>query len=109
MAWPPTLQDLKDDLGIAEADTRDDVTLGRQLAAAVAYVTRVKADEYGLFETNADTELGAVRLAGRFYTRRRSPDGIVAMGELGTATVPALDSDIEKLLEIGRWGGSIIV
>lgn len=107
MAWPPTLQDLKDDLGIN--DPRDDATLQRQLDAAIAYVTRVKGDEYGLFDTNADTELGTVRLAGRFYTRRRSPDGIVAMGELGTATVPALDSDIEKLLEIGRFGGSVIV
>lgn len=105
MAWPPTLQDLKDDLAIT--DTRDDASLQRQLDAAIAYVGRAKGD--ALLNADADTELGTLRLAGRWFTRRRSPDGLVTAGELGTSIIPGFDSDIEKLLEIGRYGGSVVV
>ena len=50
----------------------------------------------------SDFELGTIRLAGRWFTRRRSPDGLVSMAELGGARVPSFDPDIERLLRIGR-------
>lgn len=116
MAWPPTLDQLKVDLQIT--DDRDDESLAVQLAAAVAFVERVHADRFefdpvygttGLPDPGAEKELGALRLAGRWYSRRRSPDGLVALGDLGTSNIPNFDSDIERLLEIGRYGGSLIV
>lgn len=109
--WPPDVRALKDDLGIAPEDTRDDERLRAQLAAAVAYVEQVHAGRYdfagdassGLPAPDADMRLGVVRLAARWHTRRRSPDGLVVAGELGSFRVPALDADIERLLRIGRF------
>jgi hypothetical protein len=43
-----------------------------------------------------------LRLAGRWHTRRRSPDGLVAMAEMGAARVTSFDPDIDRLLRIGR-------
>ena len=104
--WPPDLPGHKAPLGVNDA--RDNTALQQALTAAVAYVTRAKGDR-GFFDANADTVLGTLMLASRLKSRSRSPDGVITMGELGTSTVPAYDADIEKLLEIGRWGGSVIV
>ena len=101
MAWPPTLAELKSDMGID--DDRDDVVLQRELDAAVAYVVAEKTDLDGWFEPTDVIALGALRQVGRWHTRRRSPDGVVAMGEMGTGRVPTFDVDIEKLLGIGRF------
>lgn len=111
MAWPPTLEALKSDAKIKEADTRDDEALQVQLDAAVAWYERVKAGVYqfapdpesALPVPGADQELGIIRLAHRWHTRRRSPDMLVAAGELGTGRVPSFDPDIERLLRIGRF------
>jgi hypothetical protein len=43
-----------------------------------------------------------VRLASRWHTRRRSPDALIEMGELGASRVPSFDPDIDRLLRIGR-------
>lgn len=114
MSWPPTLADLKLDLKIDEGDTRDDEVLVRQLAAAVAFVQRVRPgfnyDSDALSDLpapTADLELGTVRLAGRWFTRRRSPDALVAMGDLGSARIPSFDPDIERLLGIGKYRGPV--
>lgn len=116
MSWPPTLESLKTDLDIA--DTRDDVVLASQLAAAVAFVERTHKGRYefdpvygttGLPNPGAEMELGTLRLAGRWWARRRSPDGLVALGELGTTNIPGFDSDLERMLEMGRYAGSLIV
>jgi hypothetical protein len=116
LSWPPTLLELKDDLGIAETDTRDDARLETVLAAAIAYVERVKKGQLNftgellseLPTPTSDHELGTIRMAGRWHTRRRSPDGLIDRGELGAARIPNFDSDIEQLLEIGRYGGSVV-
>jgi len=111
MAWPPTLDDLKSDLNID--DTRDDVQLTTVLNAAVSFVERVRPDlDYaevpeGEAPTN-DVILGTIRLAGRWHTRRRSPDGLVNMAELGASRVPGIDPDIERLLSIGRYVKPVI-
>lgn len=112
--WPPTLDVLKDDLKIDLTDTRDDTVLQRQLDAAVSFIERVRPEfNYAadpLVDLPAPTDdlvLGTVRLAGRWYTRRRSPDALVAMGELGSTRVPSFDPDIERLLGIGKYRGPV--
>jgi hypothetical protein len=108
MAWPPVLPDLKADIDID--DTADDVLLQLQLDAAVTFVERFHDGRFNfdadplvdLPAPGADLELGTIRLAGRWHTRRRSPDGLVSMAELGSGRVPSFDPDIDRLLRIGR-------
>lgn len=109
-AWV-TLAELKADLGVD--DDRDDVVLARQLAAAVTFVRRMRPgfdyDQTGVGPAvPEDVALGTVRLAGRWYTRRRSPDALISMAELGATRVPSFDPDIERLLKIGRYRRSVI-
>lgn len=117
MTWPPTLEALKRDLGSTYDIVGDpaDGQLQQVLDAAVAFVESVRPEfNYAtdplseLPEPTADLELGTLRLAGRWHTRRRSPDGLVAMAELGSARIPSFDPDIEKLLRIGRWSKAVI-
>ncbi|HEY0638712.1 MAG TPA: hypothetical protein VGD67_13765 [Pseudonocardiaceae bacterium] len=114
--WPPALSELKTDLDTSAAgdDTRDDVALQVVLDAAVEFVQRVRpsfnydADPLSeLPDPPADLRLGTLRLASRWHTRRRSPDALVAMAELGAARVPSFDPDIERLLGIGRYRGPV--
>lgn len=117
--WPPDITRLKRDLNIT--DGRDDVVLAEQLAAAVGFVERYHAGRYefdpfviavgssALPAPGPEMELGVLRLAGRWYSRRRSPDGVIAMGDQGTQNIPGFDSDLERMLEMGRYGGSVIV
>lgn len=114
MAWPPTRDALKEDLGIT--DTRDDDRLDTVLAAAIAFAERVHAGALDFTDDpdsplpgpSSDIELGTIRLAGRWHIRRRSPDGLVQMGDLGTARVTSYDTDIDRLLRIGRYRASVI-
>ncbi|HEX7038677.1 MAG TPA: head-tail connector protein [Trueperaceae bacterium] len=109
MAWPPTLDQLKRDMKIE--DDRDDERLQQCLDAAVAYVERVRKGDFNfttdpeseLPEPTADLILGTLRLAGRWHIRRRSPDALVDMGELGLSRIATTDPDIERLLRIGRF------
>lgn len=111
-----TLTGLKVDLGVTEDDSRDDEQLAQQLGAAAAFVERVHAGRFAFGLPNEaldlpvpdeDMVLGTLRLAGRWYTRRRSPDGLVAMAELGAARVPSVDPDIDRMLRIGRYRGPV--
>lgn len=115
MTWPPVLADLKEDLKIEADDTRDDDRLTVCLDAAIAFVVRVRptynydADPTSdLDDPTEDLFLGTVRLAGRWHTRRRSPDGLIQMAELGASRVPSFDPDIERLLSIGRFAKWVI-
>ena len=115
MAWPPTLAEIKSDLDIAADDTRDDERLNRMLAAAVAFVERVRprfnyaADEASTLPVpTPDLVLGTIRLAGRWHTRRRSPDGLIQMAELGASRVPSGDPDIDRMLRIGRHARPVV-
>lgn len=115
MSWPPVLSDLKSDLKIEETDTRDDERLQLVLDASVAFVTRARSSfnyesdplsDYP--DPTGDLFLGTIRLAGRWHTRRRSPDGLIQMAELGASRVPSFDPDIERLLGIGRFAKSVV-
>lgn len=114
MAWPPYLSDLKDDLGAA--DDRDDVALAQVLAVATAFVEQVRGGEFNFAADEDSTlpypspqlQLGTLRLAGRWFNRRRSPDGLIDMGELGATRVPSVDPDIERMLGIGRFRAPMV-
>jgi hypothetical protein len=114
IVWPPGLADLKRDLKIETDDTRDDERLTDVLAAAVTKVIELRGATVNftgqpstLPSPGADLALGAVRLAARWHARRRSPDGLIDAGEMGTARVSSYDSDIERLLKIGRYAGPV--
>lgn len=108
MAWPPQLEELKADMGVA--DTRDDAQLRQVLDAAVLVVARLREGDFDfaddpdsdLPDPGADINLGTVRLAWRWHVRRRSPDALVSLADFGSTRVPAFDPDIEMLLGVGR-------
>lgn len=109
--WPPVLNDLKTDMKIDLTDTRDDTRLTQVLNASIAYVVRQRAGVYNfgaeplLPNPTDDLWLGTIRLAARWHVRRRSPDALVDLGELGSNRVPSVDPDIERLLGVGRYAG----
>lgn len=115
MTWPPTLADMKTDQKVDLGDTRDDVRFQTNLDAAVAFVERARprfnyrADplsKYG--PPTADLALGTIRLAARWNTRPRSPDGLVAMGDMGSSKITSFDPDIDRMLRIGRFAVAIV-
>ena len=109
-AWA-TLAGLKKDMKRAVDDTRDDDELTIQLDAAVAFVEGVHAELYDFTGAGSSTlppptpdrVLGTYRLAARWFARRKSPDAVIAMAELGAGRVPSFDPDIDRLLGIGRY------
>lgn len=115
MVWA-TLDELKSQMKIGTDDTRDDAALQLRLDAAVSFVERVrkgqfKFDDDPLNEAPAptpDLKLGTYMLAARWHTRRRSPDGLIAMAEMGAARVTSFDPDIDRLLRIGRHARAVV-
>lgn len=115
MPWPPQVEDLKADLNVERADTRDDAELQTVLDAAVALVERERVGDLNfagatsgadalLPAPGADVVKGTLRLAVRWWNRRRSPDGLIdSGGEFGSSRVPRFDSDIERMLAIGPY------
>lgn len=112
--WPPDLDLLKLDLRKSNSSTataRDDA-LQLVLDAAVAFVEGVRADDFDFADDlesplpdpagSPDLILGTVRLAGRWHTRRRSPDGLIEMAGQGASRVSSGDVDIDRLLRIGQ-------
>jgi len=56
-----------------------------------------------LLPPTPDLILGTLRFAGRWHARRSAPDNLVTMGDAGGLVVPGFDSDIERLLQVGRY------
>ncbi len=120
-AWPPQLADLKHEMKISPTDTRDDYRLQSNLDAAIERVAELRAGDFdfsGLPELDEDEVavgevaltapphricLWTLRLAWRWSTRTKSPDGTVDLGnDLGSARVAPVDPDIEAGLGVGR-------
>jgi hypothetical protein len=109
--WPPTLDDLKADLGIN--DSRDDVAMSLRLSAAIDFVLEQRTDiKYDTSDpldlrplVNDTVFLGTIRLAARWYTQRRSDADTIPTAEFGTYQVAAVDQDIQRQLKIGRFAG----
>lgn len=99
-----TLPGVDADLAQTIIDGRSYFTFA-QLADRVGYdvyTAEFEADVTLAQPPDDDLVLGTLRLAGRWYTRRRAPDDVINSGELGISRVPGLDSDITRLLRIGR-------
>lgn len=110
--WPPAVSDVRADAGITDStlDSDDLAALATRLSAVIAFVQRVRPDfNYGYDPTSCfpdpgdDLWEGAIMLTVRMFTRRRSPDGLADMGDLGVGRVPSSDPDIERMLGVGRW------
>lgn len=114
--WPPRVDDVKNDQQIALDDHRDDARIAESLDAAIADVTLWKAEAYNVHLSPTSTlplptaqiTLGTVRLAVRYLTRGRSPDGLIVNGEFGTTRIPSFDIDIERPLRIGRFAPAVL-
>jgi hypothetical protein len=113
-AWVPSLLDVKRDRQIEDAT--DDEAIKLCLDAAVSFVAEQHRDRYNVDEDPFSTlpsvpssvRLGTVRLAGRWLTRRRSPDGLISSADFGASRIPSFDADIERLLKIGRYAKPVI-
>lgn len=113
MSWPPTLADLKDDMSIDPTDDRNDRRLQRVLDAAIEIVEDKRSGDfqfdpqdpaqYTLPVPSARVFEGTLMLASRWHSRKRSPDALVQMGDLGSGRVPSFDVDIDRLLGFGRF------
>lgn len=110
-SWPPVLVDLRRELGRKDADTADDDLLESVLAACVAFVERVHRGRFNFLDDDdselppvpGDMRLGTLYLAKRWHARRRSPDGLLNMAEFGAARIPSFDTDIERMLQVGKY------
>jgi hypothetical protein len=109
MTWPPTLADYKADQKVTDDDY--DVMHQQNLDAAIAVVERLHEGTFNfdadplsdLPEPGTDIYLGTIRLAGHWYKRRDTPQGLMQMNDLGVLRVASFDPDIERLLRIGRF------
>lgn len=111
--WPPTLEQLKGDIKQQGLGTpQDDDVLQSILDAAVEFVQDRKRkfrydetdpDQMDLPPPSADLWLGTIRLAARWNARRRSQDAMINMQELGVTRVSSGDSDIDRMLRLGRY------
>lgn len=112
--WPPSLVDLRVDMGDRDDqdDSKDD-RMSMVLDAAIQHVRNIKGWKYDLAAVEesgvvkppptVDIILGTLRFAGRWHSRRSAPDNLVTLGDAGGLVVPGFDSDIERLLQVGRY------
>ena len=123
--WAPALSDLKTFRKTSSTDdAHNDDALQLALDAAIAYVEGVHAGRYyfpgesgssessnvnadDLPEPDMSIWLGTLLLASRWFARRATPEFIAESADLGSVRIPSFDSDIERLLRIGRFAESV--
>jgi hypothetical protein len=101
-----TLEQLKNDQTLdGQLTSRDDQALQTVLNAAMSWVQthRPDIDYHGAWTVPWEIQLGTIRLAARWFTRRISPDGLVNLGDMSTGTVLKVDPDI--YMQLGIVGG----
>lgn len=104
----PTLDDVKEWLGLAADDDVDDALLQRSLDAAVYTQGRVcfyPRDADGLPFVEPDLYEALLLRTQRYTARRSSPEGVVGIsgtsGDFAAARLPSVDADIVRLE--GPW------
>jgi hypothetical protein len=95
------------------SDTTDDAAIDEAVSAAAESV-QLRAP--AAFTVDPDTGVAdpvprAVKQAGlllanRLMARRNSPDGVVGVSDMGTATILSYDADISAML--GPWTGMVV-
>jgi hypothetical protein len=112
--WPPSLVDLRVDMGDRDdQDDSKDPSMSMVLDAAVQHVRDIKGWKYDIAAVEesgvvkvaptAALILGTIRLAARWHSRRSTQDNLMTLGDAGGLVVPGYDSDIERLLQVGRF------
>ena len=100
-----TVQDVREHLGIAPADTVDDAWLTRTVAAVNDWVgglpVVVDADPPGVWSDSAT--VGATMLAAHVYASRSAPYGRAALSDLGGFQQAYADPEVARLLRLRRW------
>lgn len=94
----------------AELTDADRQKLQRAFDAAVSFVERIHKGRYNFTGEIGSTlppvpgtlPMGVLMYARRLDTRRRSPSGLISMGELGNSRVPSFDPDEQRLLRLGK-------
>jgi len=100
-AWA-RITDTTDDAAIDEAVSA--ATESVQLRAPAAFTTDpITGDPDPV--PRAVKQAGLL-LANRLMARRNSPDGVVGVSDMGTATILSYDADIGALL--GPWTGMVV-
>jgi hypothetical protein len=109
MAWPPTVQQVLDELRITAPQTAPDAgVLAEDLAAAVADVQDWRSDLFDdadppLFMAGANVERGTVKYAAQLYISRANLAGTDPVTGLGAPLDIAMSPTIARLLGIGRY------
>lgn len=104
----PTLEDVKEWLGLDPEDTVDDTLLLTSLDAAIAAQYRVCSyplDDAGNAIVDPDLYEAVLLRTQRYAARRSSPEGVVGItgtgGDFAAARLPSTDADIVRLE--GPW------
>lgn len=121
--WLP-LPDCLEEAGLPrDADPEQVASAGhveRKRVAAAAYVERMRRDLMlpgdpladppvpPAYAPTPDVQAGAVLLTARLYARKGSPLGVASFGEFGPADVIRYDTDIERLLGLGRYAAPVV-
>jgi len=99
MAWPVTLSDVQAYLGYEASDPADADAMTLAAKAATEWIAAAVtvADEPG-----PAVQLAGRMLAGRWYQRRTSPQGLASFQELGVSMIIRSDPDVARLLGLGK-------
>ena len=100
----PSLQDLKDWLGLPEADAGDDLVLQSSLDAALesqAQIVVYPRDDFGEELYTADLTNAIYLRSVRLASRRNSPESVVGIsggeGDFISVRLPGVDVDVNRL------------
>lgn len=121
--WPDSpwlaVADYKEWARIDAADTADDVAISKATDTAQATL-QLRAPAAWLKDTTEDPPViswnpngaepmlyqAGLLLANRLMSRRNSPDGVVGVSDMGTATILSYDADINQL--VAPWSDMVV-